>query len=48
MFLIPFPVCEYAAIHYKDGRRLDKLQNHIEGRQLKKKKWNSIKWNKKK
>ena len=25
MSLIPFPVCEYAAIHYKDGRRLEKL-----------------------
>ena len=21
----PFPFCEYAAIHYKDGRRLEKL-----------------------
>ena len=25
MSLIPFPVCEYTAIHYKDGRRLEKL-----------------------
>ena len=25
MTIIPFPVCEYAAIHYKDGRRLEKL-----------------------
>ena len=23
--IIPFPVCEYAVIHYKDGRRLEKL-----------------------
>ena len=23
--IIPFPVCEYAAIHYKDGGRLKKL-----------------------
>ena len=23
--IIPFPGCEYAAIHYKDGRRLEKL-----------------------
>ena len=23
--IIPFPVCEYAAIHYKDGRRLEEL-----------------------
>ena len=23
MSVIPFPVCEYAAIHYKDGRRLE-------------------------
>ena len=23
--IIPFPVCEYATIHYKDGRRLEKL-----------------------
>ena len=25
MSLLPFPVCEYAAIHYKNGRRLEKL-----------------------
>ena len=25
MSIIPFPVCEYAAIHYKDGRRQEKL-----------------------
>ena len=25
MLIIPFPVCEYAAIHYKNGRRLEKL-----------------------
>ena len=26
MSVIPFPVCEYTAIHYKDGRRLEKYQ----------------------
>ena len=25
MSIIPFPVCEYAAIHYKDRRRLEEL-----------------------
>ena len=25
MSVIPFPVCEYAAIHYKDGRRLEEM-----------------------
>ena len=25
MSINPFPVCEYAVIHYKDGRRLEEL-----------------------
>ena len=29
MSVIPFPVCEYAAIHYKDGRRLEKLARAV-------------------
>jgi len=43
MSVIPFPVCEYAAILYKDGRRLGKTENCIGGRQLRMKKQNEIK-----
>ena len=42
MLVIPFPVCEYAAINYKDGRRLEKCSNYIERRRLRIK-WNRIK-----
>ena len=31
MSIIPFPVCEYAAIHYKDGRRLEYQPSGAEG-----------------
>ena len=34
MSVILFPVCEYAAIHYKDGRRLENFSNYIEERRL--------------
>ena len=32
--VIPFPVCEYAAISYKKGRRLENFSNYIEQRRL--------------
>ena len=32
MAVYPFPVCEYAAIHYIDGRRLENISNYIERR----------------
>ena len=35
MSVIPFPVCEYAANHCREGRRLGNISNYIEGRQLK-------------
>ena len=34
---IPFPVCEYAANHYREGRRLWNISNYIEGIRLKNK-----------
>ena len=34
MSVILFPVCEYAAINQKDGRRLENFQNYIEGKRL--------------
>ena len=34
MLVIPFPACEYATIHYKDGRRLENLSNYIELKRL--------------
>ena len=34
MSVIPFPVCEYAAIHYKDEGRLENFSNYIEERRL--------------
>ena len=37
MSVILFPVCEYAAINQKDGRRLENFQNYREGRSMKKK-----------
>ena len=37
MSVIPFPVCEYAANHCRDGRRLENISNYIQGRQLKNK-----------
>ena len=47
MAVYPFPVCEYAAIHYIDGRRLENISNHIERRRqlIRKLKWNKIKQN---
>ena len=33
MSVIPFPVCEYAATYYKEGRQLE-FSNFIEGRWL--------------
>ena len=38
MAVFPFPVCEFAANHYKDGRRLENTSNNIEE--------NRIEWNK--
>ena len=35
MSVIPFPVCEYAANHCREGRQLGNISNYIEGRQLK-------------
>ena len=35
MSVIPFPVCEYAANHCREGRRLGNISNYIEGRRLK-------------
>ena len=35
MSVIPFPVFEYAANHYREGRRLGNISNYIEGRRLK-------------
>ena len=35
MLVIPFPVCEYAANHYREGRRLWNISNYIEGIRLK-------------
>ena len=35
MAVYPFPVCEYAAIHYIDGRRLENISNYIEQRRPK-------------
>ena len=37
MSVIPFPVCEYAANHCREGRRLGNISNYIEGRRLKNK-----------
>ena len=39
MCVISSPVCEYAAIHYKDGRLLDNFSNYSDRRRLSKK-WN--------
>ena len=36
MSVIPFPVCEYAANHCREGRRLENISNYIGGRWLKK------------
>ena len=33
--VIPFPVCEYAANYWREGRRLENISNFTEGRQLK-------------
>ena len=35
MSVIPFPVCEYAANHCREGRWLENISNYTEGRQLK-------------
>ena len=37
MLVIPFPVCEYAANHCREGRRLGNISNYIEGTRLKNK-----------
>ena len=45
MAVFPFPVCEFAAIHYKDGRRLENTSNYTERRRPRMRK-NKTKWNK--
>ena len=35
MSIIPFPVCENAANHFREGRQLENISNYTEGRQLK-------------
>ena len=42
MSVIPFPVCEYAANHYREGWRQANISNYTEGRQLKMIKLNKI------
>ena len=42
MLVIPFPVCQYAANHCREGRGPENILNYKEGRGLK----NKIKWNK--
>ena len=37
MSVVPFPVCEHAANHCKEGRRLENTSNYIEWRQIKNK-----------
>ena len=36
MLVIPFPVCQYAANHCREGRGLENILNYKEGRKLKK------------
>ena len=42
MYIIPFPVCAYAAIHCEGRRLIYEWVNYLKGRQLE----NKIEWNK--
>ena len=43
MYIIPFPVCAYAAIHYEGRRLMNELLRRKTTRKYKKIKWNKTK-----